>query len=261
MLVIRKEQEHAFREGRSGDFEEHLVEHVGRYFPNHLRVAGRPTVVDTVRFGIERARSYGFDTERSLYLYVTVAFMLGSRFDEDPLHPWTAEFLGADASGAPGRRAAAMADRALEYQVAVAGPQNRSLNRVFLAIHRDPDMLVLPVKEGSERTIIEARLRALYPRKCEVLGPAALRALVSRAVTGARGYKMLGDGGVSLYSYMMFLLGSHFDREPFLPWVRATLTHPDLDGSGRVKRLYAETVAFSRDFLRQEDSPQKRRSR
>jgi hypothetical protein len=178
--------------------------------------------------------------------------MLGSRFDEDPLHPWTADFLGPAATGRPGQRAAALADRALEFQMAVAGPQNRTINRVFLTIDRDPSMLILPVEEGAETAIVEARLRALYPHKCDLLGPAALRALGNRAVSGARGYKMLRHGGVSLYSYMMFLLGSHFDREPFLPWVRATLARTDLDEKSRVERLYAETVAFMRDFLRQE---------
>ena len=252
MLIIRKEQEQVFRKARWRDFEERLVEHVGRFFPNHMRVAGRETVANTVHFGVERGRSYGFDTERSLYLYTTVTFMLGSRFDEDPLYPWTADFLGPTAIGRPGQRAAALADRSLEFQEAVAGPQNRAINRVFLTINRDPTMLILPVEEGAETAIIEARLRALYPRKCELLDPIALSALVNRAVNGAMRYKMLRHGGVALYAYMTFLLGSHFDREPFLPWVQATLARTDLDEKSRVERLYSETVVFLSDFLRQE---------
>ena len=41
-----------------------------------------------VRYGLQRAESRGLRTERGLYLYLALMFMLGSAFDEDPQLAW-----------------------------------------------------------------------------------------------------------------------------------------------------------------------------
>jgi hypothetical protein len=94
----------------------------------------------------------------------------------------------------------------------------------------------------EERTV--DYLRASLPFHSEVHGDIGLREVVRLGRQRAAGYGITAEGDVQRYVLLMFGMGSHFDRDPLLPWAAATLRDPTIpEGSGRIERLYDEALA------------------
>lgn len=94
MFLVRDAQRFALaREG----FIPRGVAHVQRLFPAACEALGRDGVREAVRYGYDRATSYGLDLERDVHRYLTVMFVFGRDFDRDPAHPWAAEALSSPA--------------------------------------------------------------------------------------------------------------------------------------------------------------------
>jgi hypothetical protein len=76
--------------------EDELFTDVKRFFKERHAFLGDAQTRVAVRHGIERANSYGFTSLRGFALYVTLAFVLGSHFDRNPLYPWVRKNLVDD---------------------------------------------------------------------------------------------------------------------------------------------------------------------
>ena len=88
MLVIRKSQVKVFEQVAAQRFEAGLLDHLRTFFPEQAAALGTAQLGKVVRYGLQRAESRGLRTERGLYLYLALMFMLGSAFDEDPQLAW-----------------------------------------------------------------------------------------------------------------------------------------------------------------------------
>jgi hypothetical protein len=91
-----------------------------------------------------------------------------------------------------------------------------------------------------------------FPRRCEALGAARLRAVLSRAVGAARRLGFVRDGDVAHFVDLTFLFGVGFERSPRHPWVRPVLDDASgVDPRERMARLRQAALEHIERFPRQ----------
>jgi hypothetical protein len=90
-----------------------------------------------------------------------------------------------------------------------------------------------------------ARIRERSPQQSALLGERCVLATVRLAKERAA-FHGLGDRrGTLLYVDLVFMLGSHFDRDPLLPWAAEILADRTLGSArARMDALYRQAVAF-----------------
>lgn len=243
MLKIRQSQVEALRLDAYRKFRARALDHVRKYFPNHVRVAGDAALEATVDHNLARANEHGFRTERTVLLYLTTAMMLGSGFDRSPAFPWAAEILAVERR--PVDKARDLAHEALAYQERIAGKNNRALNRGFLALAQVFGGLAEPdPAPGFERGPADG-LADLHPERAEAFGAEAMARLDREAAARAAAYGFEGPNGPALIGITMFFIGWRPEEEPFTPWAAETLVGPGYeDGSARQKAFHQAAAAF-----------------
>ncbi len=93
MLTLRPEQIRAFSEVGVKRFEETMVAHLKKFFPDRCEDAGELKVRKLIRYGIERAASYNIAAQRDVSRYIDLMMTLGPDFDKDKQLPWAGEIL------------------------------------------------------------------------------------------------------------------------------------------------------------------------
>jgi hypothetical protein len=249
-LQLRPDQINAFRASAVDVFVATLKSHVREHFPMHWRLSGEAAVERTIRGLNARARdAHGIDTRRGVMLYVTVAMMLGSGFDRDPMVPWVAAELEGGPrpdAGLADARMDTLADLALAYQKRVSGEDNRALYRALFVLDADLDRFVAPLVTGlhPEAEILR-RLEEAHPVKAEYLGTHTLRVLISRSSAVAARIGLTDFPGRALLALLHFMLGAHAHADPMLPWISQALNGaPDAS-----QRLQTRAAAFLADIL------------
>jgi hypothetical protein len=110
MLVVRTAQLEALGASVQQHFEERLMAHLERFFPQPCVILGEFGLRQLCQEGIARARAYGLRSERDLCKYLNLMFVFGCDFDHE--QPWAAEIL--QLGSAPGRRMERLYQAALE---------------------------------------------------------------------------------------------------------------------------------------------------
>jgi hypothetical protein len=249
MLEIRSEQMAAFEQAALRAFEDEMVEHLGKFSPQHCEVMGEPRVRSVIQLGMARAKTYGFTNRGPLRFYLEMMFMFGSDFDTDPLLPWVAKILTDTATPDQMQRANQLYGQLMDYAEKVAGPDNayikEALRRASLQRFED-----LPLPAGNFEKEMIARLTANYPQKCEYVGESALRELIPLGIGLAGKYSVSTAGGKVFLIGLMFAQGHGFATDPQLPWIQATLNNPAItDPNKRIERLYSKTMTYLRHVL------------
>jgi len=93
MLKIRTEQMKVLDDYMVREFEDRMVTHVGKFFAERCGILGEKGIREAIRYGIQRADSYGIVSERDLCLYIDVMFEFGRDFDKDRELPWAKRIL------------------------------------------------------------------------------------------------------------------------------------------------------------------------
>ncbi len=252
MLVLRKSQMKVFEQVAVQRFEAGLLEHLRTFFPEQAAALGSTQLGRVVRYGLERAESRGLHTERGIYLYLALMFVLGSAFDEDPQLAWMPplqppapppgeepqqsesqiEVASVPAATArsletPDTRIVPLYEQAMAFLDRAAGPDNEFL-RQTLNVLRHPQVFEgLPAAPSfGHRALL--LLQTLAPEKYKALGQGALRALVRSGYETAKRHGVTTEPGMMNYLALAFVLGSGFDRDPLYPWASAVLTDPAL---------------------------------
>ncbi len=75
------------------DFEDRMVVHLNKFFPEQCEALGEPGTREEIRNGIDRAARYGIETERDVCKYIDLMFAFGRDFDTNPELPWAARIL------------------------------------------------------------------------------------------------------------------------------------------------------------------------
>ena len=92
-MVIRRRQMAMFSGTALQSFEDRVSAHLDRCFPVQCKLLGEPGVRETIRYGIERASTYGIKAEREVCKYIDLMVVFGRDFDCDPGLPWASATL------------------------------------------------------------------------------------------------------------------------------------------------------------------------
>jgi hypothetical protein len=74
-------------------FQDDLCVLLQYFCPHKYAVQGEEANRALVWEGLERAEEYGIESSRGLTVYITLMFLLGAGFDQDPLYPWAGQVL------------------------------------------------------------------------------------------------------------------------------------------------------------------------
>jgi len=245
MLKIRKEQLDELTRVSLKRFENDTVEHIQEFFPKYYEVLGEPTVREVIEYGIDRAESYGFTSERNVSLYINLLFLLGSDFETDMQLPWAATVLNDKRIKDSVTRADKLYDKAMEYLDEVAGVEGEYLGRVLQNLREVRIEEFSHIPSGDiERKLLVA-LRRIWPQKCGSVGESTLVRLVEHADKSANQYLLSSDYGAAIYATLMFILGSGFYRDPQFSWAGAVLNDEAMmDPAEKSEQLYREAIVF-----------------
>jgi len=227
-------------------FERRMMDHVGRYFPRQCEFIGKQNVSHAVQFAIERAYSRGHDSSRGICLYLSLAFLLGSFFDEDPQYPWAAH-TPADPGGAdPEAKIERVYDKAMAYFDAVHGESNEHLIRALVRVRRAEPAALPNFTAREPETKVHDFLSEYFPLKASRQQEAAGE-LLSHTISAWERARLTEPPDAAILLLHGFLLGIGFDRDPQFPWITEILAQPS---SQRGERLFRRSVEFLEAVLR-----------
>lgn len=93
MLIIRDDQMETLRKGMRDNYEDRLVDHLNKFFPDQCQKLGDKETRKAIRHGMNRAKSYGIVSQRDVSKYLNIMFIFGLDFDKDPRYPWAAKIF------------------------------------------------------------------------------------------------------------------------------------------------------------------------
>lgn len=254
MLRIRDEQVQSLRKSLSQDVEDELLDDVKRYFQERNSYLGDTQTRIAVRHAMERASHYGFSSLRGLALYVTLAFVLGSHFDKNPLYPWVHKNLVADKDLVETTRTHRFYNALRRYARAT---------RDETGIYNEP-ILRYPEESlpayTSDKTVevyLTEQLKAIGPHFYEEAGDEFVGQLVRLAVQRAADRQILSVSALSIYVPLTFLLGVAFEEDPQFPWAIEAIAPRNDDGAeSAALRLHAGAVAFKHHCMKFLSAPE-----
>jgi hypothetical protein len=244
MLVIGAKQMRALEVAAQQRFENELLDDLESVFARQFRWLGRDGMAKVARLGIGRAARHGLDSDRDIFVYVTLMLLLGSYFDEDPQLPWAAAEL--DRHAPPVLRLESLYEAAMDYLDRVAGEENEHLIRAVARARKVDIQMFDHVRREKLPGELTAWLGRLYPEKWSCQGEAATRAVAERAVAAAADHRLRQPAGAVLLAALAFMTGAGFARDPQLPWAAETLAG-NLAPAEKLDKLNQQAMAFA-DF-------------
>ena len=105
-LTMREAQMAAFSRVEVQEFNEWMPAHLHKFFPVQCRTAGETHLREIIQYGIKRAASYGFTSQRDVCRYIDLVVVFGRDSDTETGSRWAGEILGK--RGDPGARMQAL---------------------------------------------------------------------------------------------------------------------------------------------------------
>ena len=93
MLTLRQEQVKAFGPLGMKSFEDKVLVHLRKVFPEKAEALGEPRLRDAIRYGTQRAKTYSIVSEHDVCKYIDLSILYGRDFDKDAALPWAAKIL------------------------------------------------------------------------------------------------------------------------------------------------------------------------
>ncbi len=239
MLVIRPEQLVALASAQDESFVAELANHVQVFAPAHATSLGREKLLEVIRWGVQKARGYGFELRASLRLYVELMFMFGSHFDTDLQVASVTKVLYEPVDGAEMARADRLHELATAYAQAVSGPGHEYERMAMQRLERARFEQVLDLSERPPSGIASA-LRAYYPEKYDFVGHGTVEMLAANACVLANQQPDAWQAAAPLFAGLMFTFGCGCTVDPQYPWISLALSSGPaaLGGRTTVERLF-----------------------
>ena len=249
MFKIRKAQIQEFKIAGMRDFERRMVIHLCKYFPIQGEVLGEDQILKVVQYGIAKAHTYGFETERNLAVYLTLMPMLGSNFDVDVQLPWTTEILTDENETNNKERMDRLSRQALVFHKKAVGDDSQYVKNLIKYRGKSFEELLIPATGSFEEQVI-VQMKGMYQEKYEAIGDENSRRLIEHGRAEAKLFGISTDRGVSIFIAMMYLLGGGFFNDPIYPWAAEVLNDKGIKTEeDRVDRLYTEAGVFFDKWL------------
>jgi len=250
MLTIRREQMDALKQVPRKVFTDRMLLHLREYFPVDCERLGKAQTRSVIDFGIERAERHGFDACEDVCCYITLMFIFGSYFDEDPQLLWAAKVLEDDDDVQPHIKINYLCGEATDFLERISGPNGEYYRKVLLKVRRQTLEAYAEINTGDLALDMRTFLSGFYPRKYQEQTEASLERLIDLAQLLARENDMDSWEGVVVCAGLMFMLGSHFDRDPVYPWASAVLADSSIvDPTLKAQRLYDEAMTQLERYL------------
>lgn len=248
MLQIRLAQLAPFQTEAERRFEYRLAEHLREFFPLARHSMDASERSHFIHFVHEKAKNLGFTSERAVCMMLNCVLFLGSEFLTDPMYPWAAAILQDQRLKNPAQRIERLADKALDVFQEFHGPDGDYLDAAVARIVADKPALLAEINAGNLDGF-KTLARRLYPEKYDVVGSAALDALLRRAKETAPQYGLKTGGGVLMTAIAMFLAGVGFDTDPQFVILNRPLHAPDKSEVGDgVETLFAALMNLLAKF-------------
>ncbi|MCU0612637.1 MAG: hypothetical protein MUE60_12730 [Candidatus Eisenbacteria bacterium] len=175
--------------------------------------------------------------------FVKLMCVLGSYFDEDPLYPWAAHILADDTLPSPFIRLHNLYRTAAGFLEQTAGANGEHYRRALVRVRSMPYEELVRGRSDDEGAGIQALLYEVYPEHYRTLAQDTFQALESLARSKVQAHGLESREGLLTYILLMFMVGSHFDRDPLHPWVSPVLA---LQADPRSKSLQLYAAAMDR---------------
>lgn len=251
MLMIRQTQMEVLERAAIVAFEDRTYAHLEEYFPGHCHLLGEKQMRRLIRHGWEKSRSYGFNAECCIRMYIEFMCLLGGGFDTDPLLPWAAEILNEPPSADQVARGDRFYERAWEYIAHIipdyrdpsGTPNTARFAAELKQLRTAPDEPLGPHNLSPFSHALQARLQHVFPAKCRHVGTERVQELVRTAIATGASHGITGTRGITLIATLMFVLGSGFERDPLLPWIASTLKDRSIRSPAkRIDKLYLKAL-------------------
>jgi hypothetical protein len=239
MLKISGEQMAAFRKMRVEAFKKGVLAHIESFFPEHWKAIGENQLRRVVELAMERSKRHGLETEREIYLFLSMMLYLGSYFDEDPMFYEIAKFLKDESIPSPGERAEKAFDETLAWADRVFGTRDENLKEALKRILDGIPSRLVPEKKGWDHNDIKPLLMFVFPEKLREIPENRREQMVEKALEKARLHGFENDDELSLAVAGAFMLGAGFDNDPQFPWIRRNVENSE-EGRKRMKPLVEE---------------------
>lgn len=243
MFSVTEAQIEAMRVDRVDKCERRLFEAIKNDFESDTDRLGPDATRAVVRWGMKNSRSHNRNTERDMYIYLALMFMLGSYFDKDPQLPWVRKIL--DGGGSMDK----IHERVMRYMDHVIGENNENLVQALMECrHLDLESLPTPFQPNFNSRCLQL-LQSIFPQKFQHQGKQATLMFINQSVALSKAYKM--EKGSALLAILGFILGSGVDKDPVHPWIQDILQDTALDSEAKRQSVHREGLKFIEKSLRQ----------
>jgi len=126
MLQIRNEQNEALEAQSRKDFEERMLVHLQKFFPDQCKQLGEEHTREAIWYAVERAETYEIVSERDVCKYTDLMFTYGQDYDRDRRVPWAHRILtDKSLKGKPTEKVNKLYDTALADMEKAAGDEGK----------------------------------------------------------------------------------------------------------------------------------------
>lgn len=251
MLTIKKEQQQAFAESNLKQFEEECLLHIRKFFPGHCTIIEEDYLRKTIRLGIVNSAKYNLKTKKNITLFLNCMLVMGSYFDEDPQYSWARIILTNNSDKNPDLKIELLAKETLKVFSDISGKKQIYLNRALLNFNENAIALYKEIVEVKFSTIYQF-LNSIFPKKYEILGETNIKQLVSLSAKSSDSYNLTLDASKNVYTVLMYIMGSQFDKDPQFTWAGEILNDNTIsDQVEKTRTLYFKAIGILESFLKQ----------
>lgn len=118
---MSREQYDALTGASREELGDRIAHHLEKLSPQRYAGLGEAEVRQLVRYGLNKAASYGLSRETDLRSFVELIFAFGPDFDENPTFPWARAILQDVSLADPGARLARLLERARHAAATASG--------------------------------------------------------------------------------------------------------------------------------------------
>ncbi|MDH5229151.1 MAG: hypothetical protein OEZ58_06485 [Gammaproteobacteria bacterium] len=230
-------------------FESELVEYVKTFFAREHEELGATASLEICQRILNNAESLGFQQQKSIFYFVSMTYMLGTRCFDDPQIEWLGAHLKNEFTQESTRISRAWS-HCLDYIEKTAGDENQLL---IAALIRAKHTALSDVPDSSKQDFniqLLDFLQWLYPEKVAYQTKESLSDLIKHASLVAQHHLMDTGKGIGLLSSIMLFLGSFVHEDPLYPWLGKILCDNFATPESKIQNLFFATQNYIEIALR-----------
>lgn len=219
MIRLTPEQVLALQDEAMHNFANRVVDELPGYRGPMTVGRSRKTLFRTTTAAIDRAQTFGIETERALFLYVNIATALGAAFDSDPALPWANAILTDETYLGGREKIDDLWNAYLDYCDSVMiGAETEEVPLFPVNAYRGfPDLLPPPADDGTLSPIL-ADFRRIWPEKMDLMSRDELRSMVREMGARATDIGLTDASAKWRFRRIGVLLGYAWDADPLHDW-------------------------------------------